>query len=409
MPAWYPVTRLIVALVLMTLGGSAMYASVLVLGPAALEFGVGRGAASLPYALYMVGFGVGGVVMGRVSDRIGILLPALAGSLFLPAGLLAAADAQSIVTFCLAMSGLCGLLGAAFTFAPLVSDISHWFHGRRGLAVGVVISGNYLAGAVWPTILQHYFDLQGWRETFQALAMLNLACMLPLALCLYPRPLLDEVEHDTAGAPRYAARPLGLSRTQLQCLVCAAGVGCCIAMAMPQVHIVPYALDKGFAAQRGAEMLALMLGFGIVSRVISGWLSDRIGGLRTLLLGSTLQALVLVWFMFADSLVMLYAAAVAFGLAQGGIVPSYAIIVRTFFPAGQAGWRIGVALLSTLCGMAVGSYMAGALYDLTGSYTASYVNAIAFNLLNMAIAAGLLRQALRLMTPPPVMSVPQPA
>jgi MFS family permease len=180
-------------------------------------------------------------------------------------------------------------------------------------------------------------------------------------------------------------------------------------MAMPQVHIVPYALDKGFAAQRGAEMLALMLGFGIVSRVISGWLSDRIGGLRTLLLGSTLQALVLVWFMFADSLVMLYAAAVAFGLAQGGIVPSYAIIVRTFFPAGQAGWRIGVALLSTLCGMAVGSYMAGALYDLTGSYTASYVNAIAFNLLNMAIAAGLLRQAIRLMTPPPVMSVPQPA
>lgn len=409
MPAWYPVTRLLVALVLMMLGGSAMYASVLVLEPAALEFGVGRGAASLPYALYMVGFGVGGVVMGRLSDRTGILLPALAGSLFLPAGLLAAADAQSIVTFCLAMSGLCGFLGASFTFAPLVSDISHWFHGRRGLAVGVVISGNYLAGAVWPTILQHYFDLQGWRETFQALAMFNLACMLPLALCLYPRPVLDEVEHDTAGAPRYPARPLGLSRAQLQCLVCAAGVGCCVAMAMPQVHIVPYALDKGFAAQRGAEMLALMLGFGVISRIVSGWLSDRIGGLRTLLLGSTLQALVLVWFMFADSLAMLYAAAIAFGLAQGGIVPSYAIIVRTFFPAGQAGWRIGVALLSTLCGMAVGSYMAGALYDLTGSYTASYVNAIAFNLLNMAIAVGLLRKAMRLMTPSPAMGVPLPA
>jgi predicted MFS family arabinose efflux permease len=261
---------------------------------------------------------------------------------------------------------------------------------------------------VWPPILQHYFDLQGWRETFQAIALFNLACMFPLALLLYPRPVLDDTEHDSAGTLRYPLRPLGFTRTQLQCLVCAAGVGCCVAMAMPQVHIVPYALDKGFAAQRGAEMLALMLACGVVSRVISGWLSDRIGGLRTLLLGSTLQALVLVWFMLADSLLMLYAAAAAFGLSQGGIVPSYAIIVRTFFPAGQAGWRIGVALLSTLCGMAVGSYMAGALYDLTGSYTASYINAIAFNLMHMAIAAGLLRKAMRLAAPLPL-GVPQPA
>lgn len=408
MPPWYPVTRLIAALVLMMLGGSAMYSAVLVLGPAAAEFGVGRGAASLPYALYMIGFGVGGVVMGRLADRTGILLPALAGSLFLPAGLLAAADADSIVTFCLALSGLCGFLGASFTFAPLVSDISHWFQGRRGLAVGVVISGNYLAGAVWPPILQHYFDLQGWRETFRAIAMMNLACMFPLALILYPRPAFDDAEHDSSGALRYSTRPLGFSRAQLQCLVCAAGVGCCVAMSMPQVHIVPYALDKGFAAQRGAEMLALMLAFGIVSRIVSGWLSDRIGGLRTLLIGSTLQALVLIWFMFAESLAMLYAASVAFGLSQGGVVPSYAIIVRTYFPAGEAGWRIGIALLSTLAGMAVGSYMAGALYDLTGSYTASYINAIAFNLLNMSIAVMLLRKAMRLIPAPP-MAIPQRA
>ena len=153
-----------------------------------------------------------------------------------------------------------------------------------------------------------------------------------------------------------------------------------------------YAIDRGFAAQRGAEMLALMLGAGIVSRIASGWLSDRIGGLRTLLLGSVLQGLVLAWFMFADSLAMLYAASLAFGLAQGGIVPSYAIIVRTFFPAGQAGWRIGTTLLFTIGGMALGAWMAGALYDLTGSYTASYVNAIVFNVLNAAVAVTLLRR-----------------
>ncbi len=400
MPAWYPVTRLVVALLLMTLGGSAMYASVLVLEPAAAEFGTGRGAASLPYALFMVGFGLGGVVMGRLADRTGIVVPAVIGSLALPTGLWAAAHAGSIGPFCLAVGGLCGFLGASFTFAPMISDVSHWFHGRRGLAVGIVISGSYFAGALWPPILQHLFDSQGWRETLMDIALVDLALMLPLALMLVPRPVLDDAEHDASGAPRYAARPLGFSRAQLQCLVCAAGVGCCVAMAMPQVHIVPYALDKGIAAQRGAEMLALMLGCGIISRVASGWLSDRIGGLRTLLLGSTLQALVLVWFMLADALPMLYAASVAFGLSQGGIVPSYAIIVRTFFPAGQAGWRIGTALLFTTGGMALGGWMAGALYDLTGSYTASYVNAIGFNLLNMAIAAALLRRALGIVTAP---------
>jgi MFS family permease len=393
MPAWYPLVRLVVALALMTLGGSAMYAAVLVLEPAAVEFGTGRGAASMPYALFMLGFGTGGVAMGRIADRTGILVPALIGSVALPAGLFLAASASTMTTFCLALGGLCGFLGASVTFAPMVSDVSHWFTGRRGLAVGIVISGSYVAGAVWPPILQHFFDAQGWRQTFSDLALFVALCMLPLTLWLAPRPVLDDARDDASGAPRFAVRPLGFSPMQLQCLVCAAGVGCCAAMAMPQVHIVPYALDKGIAAQRGAEMLALMLGAGIVSRVASGWLSDRVGGLRTLLLGSGLQALVLVWLAFADTLLMLYAASVAFGLSQGGIVPSYAIIVRTFFPARDAGWRIGVALLFTICGMALGAWMAGALYDLTGSYTASYANAIGFNILNMAIAVRLLRRA----------------
>jgi len=401
--AWYPVARLIVALLLMTLGGSAMYASVLVLEPAAAEFGTGRGAASLPYGLFMLGFGAGGVVMGRLADRTGILVPAMIGSVALPAGLWLAAQAETLLGFGLALGGLCGFLGASFTFAPMVSDVSHWFVGRRGLAVGIVISGSYLAGALWPPVLQHFIDSVGWRRTFEDFAVFTLACMLPLVLALLPRPVLDDAEHDARGVPRYAARPLGFSRRQLQCALCAAGVGCCVAMAMPQVHIVPYAMDRGFAAQRGAEMLALMLGAGIVSRVASGWLSDRIGGLRTLLLGSALQGLVLVWLMFADTLAMLYAASVAFGLSQGGIVPSYAMIVRTFFPAGQAGWRIGITLLFTIGGMAVGAWMAGALYDLTGSYTASYLNAIAFNALNFAIAAALLRRT-RVPLPAPALA-----
>jgi MFS family permease len=403
MHAWYPVARLVVAVVLMTLGGAAMYASVLVLEPAAVEFGTGRGVASLPYALFMLGFGAGGVMMGRLADRAGILAPAVIGSVAMPAGLWLAAQAQSLPEFLLALGVLCGLLGASFTFAPMVSDVSHWFHGRRGLAVGIAISGSYVAGAVWPPVLQHFIDAVGWRRTFEDLAVFCLAVMLPLVLALLPRPSLDDSGHDASGAPRFPARPLGFSRARLQCLICAAGVGCCVAMAMPQVHVVPYVMDRGFDAQRGAEMLALMLGAGIVSRVVSGWLSDRVGGLRTLVLGSVLQALVLVWFMFADTLAMLYAASLAFGLSQGGIVPSYAIIIRTFFPAGQAGWRIGSALMFTIGGMALGAWMAGALHDLTGSYTASYVNAIAFNLLNLGIAVKMLRRA-RVPLPAPALA-----
>lgn len=407
----YPVVRLAASLLLMTIGGSAMYAAVIVLAPAAEEFQIGRGAASLPYALFMIGFGTGGVVMGRLADRFGIIVPAIIGSLSLPAGLYAASLAASLVQFGLAIGVLCGFFGAAFTFAPLVADTSHWFSARRGLAVGIAISGSYVAGALWPPILQYLFDTDGWRSAYAWLAVFTLCTMLPLALVLYRRPALESAHMGDGVVRPLQHRSLGIAPNLLQCLICVAGVGCCVAMAMPQVHIVPYVLDQGHPAARGAEMLALMLGFGIVSRVGSGWLSDRIGGLRTLVVGSVLQALVLVAFLAADSLPALYACSIAFGLVQGGIVPSYAIIVRTFFPASQAGWRIGTAFLFTITGMALGGWMAGAIYDATGSYTWSYLNAVGFNLMNLAIALGLLRRYLRLRdmgAPTPTLAQPPP-
>jgi len=388
----YRLLRLIAALLFMTVGGSAMYGVIVTLKPVGLEFGVSRGLASLPYMWFMVGFGTGGVVFGWVADRLGIAVPAVLASLALPAGLMAASQAESLAQFCLAVGVLSGFLGASVTFAPLVSDISHWFFRRRGLAVGIVISGSYLAGALWPPVLQYFIDLNGWRATFFGFGVFALCAMLPLSAVLYRRPPVSP-EPLPSGAGAEPRRPLGFTSAQLQCLICIAGVGCCSAMAMPQVHIVAYATDMGHAAARAAEMLALMLGFGIVSRLASGWISDRIGGLNTLLLGSFLQACVLAAFLVGDSLIALYAISIAFGLAQGGIVPSYAIIVRTFFPNREAGWRIGMALLFTILGMALGGWMAGALHDLTGSYTLSFVNAIAFNLMNMAIAAKLLQRA----------------
>lgn len=388
----YRYLRLIAALLLMTVGGSAMYSLIVALKPIGNEFDVSRGIASVPYMLFMIGFGAGGVALGRVADRFGIVWPAVLASFALPAGFVAAAFATTFWQLCLAMGVLAGLFGASATFSPVVSDISQWFFRRRGLAVGIVISGNYVAGAVWPPILQHFIGTVGWRDTFIGFGIFTFSVMLPLSAFLYRKA---PVQHDpiTSGGSDDPHRPLGFRAAKLQRLLCVAGIGCCVAMAMPQVHIVAYATDLGFAAARGAEMLSLMLGFGIVSRLTSGWISDRIGGLNTLLLGSFFQFAVLGGFLFGDGLTALYMLSIAFGLSQGGIVPSYAIIIRAYFPSREAGWRIGTVFLFTVMGMALGGWMAGALYDLTGSYTVSFLNAIAFNILNMAIAGTLLMRA----------------
>ena len=388
----YPLIRLATVLALMTLGCSAMYAGVMVLEPLALELDTGRGNSSLIYGTFMIGFALGGVFMGRLADRMGIMIPALIGSLALPAGFYLAAHASSILEICLAFSLLCGFLGSSFSMAPLIADISHWFSRRRGLAVGIAFSGSYVAGAIWPPILQRMFDAQGWRESFVDLALLTLILMALLSLLLYPRSPINE-QLPTASSANSNLTNSAISAGTLQSLIYLAGFGCCVAMAMPQVHIVPYVMDLGHPAIRGAEMLGLMLGFGVISRIGSGWLSDRIGGLATLVLGSALQLAVLIAFLTGNSLVFLYGISIAFGLSQGGIIPSYTIILRAFFPPKQAGWRISTSFLFTVAGMAFGGWIAGLLYDLTGSYTVSFLNAIGFNILNLWVAASLLKKS----------------
>lgn len=381
------------ALVLMTMGASGMYTTVVALKPVAAEFGTSRAAASLPYMLFALGFGLGGMVMGRLSDRLGVMRPVMMGGLMLGAGFWLAARADSIWLYSLAFGIPIGLLGTATTFAPLVADISLWFERRRGLAVGIVISGSYVAGVIWPPVVQAMIDSMGWRDAFEVLGLIVVVVTLPLALVMRPRP---PAESDAGGGdPRRAidARPLGMAPSTLQCLLCGAGIACCVAMAAPQVHIVALADDLGFAREDGARMLSLMLAGGIVSRLLSGWISDRIGGLRTLLLGSSLQGSALALFLPMDGLAGLYAASLVFGLVQGGIVPSYAMIIRRYFRARDAGWRIGVTLMFTLAGMALGGWMAGAAFDLTGSYDAAFVNAIVFNLINLAIVLTLVARA----------------
>jgi MFS family permease len=387
----YAWTRLAVTLALMTIGSGAMYVVAVVLPAVQAEFGVARADASLPYTLMMVGFGLGGVAMGKLADRFGVMWVMLIGAFGLGAGFIAAGLSGSLMGFALAHGLLLGALGSSTTFAPLVADTSLWFVRRRGIAGAICASGNYLGGAIWPPIVQHFVETDGWRATYIGLGVFSAVTMAALALLMKPRP--------PVGVPASAARqsgvvpstrPFGLSMGHAQALLCIAGVACCVAMAMPQVHIVAYCSDLGFGAARGAQMLSLMLAAGIVSRLVSGLICDRIGGLRTLLLGSVLQGLALLLFLPFDGLASLYVISALFGLFQGGIVPSYAIIVREHFPPEEAGARVGTVIMATLFGMALGGWMSGKVFDLTGSYHAAFLNGIGWNLLNLTIALFLL-------------------
>ncbi|MFL9924194.1 MFS transporter [Herbaspirillum lusitanum] len=373
----------------MVLGASGMYVVAVVLPAVQAEFGVARGMASIPYTLTMIGLGIGGVGMGRLADRFGVTLPLLIGGACMGAGFVLAAMAPNIWVFMLSHGILIGLLGSSSTFSPLIADTSLWFVKRRGIAVAVCASGNYLGGAIWPPIVQHYVDSVGWRQTYIGLGLGCGILMCLLALLMRPRPPAAVARAGSAAAGG-GARPFGLSSKQAQIVLCIAGVCCCVAMSMPQVHIVAYCGDLGYGPARGAQMLSLMLACGVVSRLVSGAICDRIGGLRTLLLGSTLQCISLLLFLPFDGLASLYVISAMFGLFQGGIVPSYAIIVREYFPASEAGERVGSVIMCTMLGMALGGWMSGKIFDLTGSYHAAFANGIAWNLVNFAIAFALL-------------------
>jgi MFS family permease len=385
--------RLLVTLALSTIGGVGMWSVVVSLPAVQAEFGVARAAASLPYTLTMIAFGLAGIVMGRLSDRYGVMLPVMLGTLLLALGFVAAGAAPSLVCFTLAQGALIGA-GSSATFAPLLAHTSLWFVRRRGLAVAIFASGNYLAGTVWPPIVEHFIRTAGWRPTYAGIGIFCAATMGPLGLLLRKKPPASDGTGNFITARRQSPESLGLSPNALQTLLVVAGIACCVAMSMPQVHLVAYCSDLGYGPARGAQMLSLMLACGIVSRIVFGSICDRIGGLRTLLLGSILQGTALVLFLPFDGLVSLYLISALFGLFQGGIVPSYAIIVREFFDRAEAGARVALVITATLFGMALGGWMSGAIFDLTGSYRAAFMNGIAWNIVNVSIATWLLRRSI---------------
>jgi MFS family permease len=382
--------RLGVALALSTIGGVGMWSIMVALPTMQADFGVTRADASLPFTMVMIGFAGGGILMGRLADRFGIAVPLSIGTLALSAGYLGTGWSSSLWQVALA-HGLIGI-GCSTSFGPLMADISHWFVRRRGIAVAIAAAGNYLAGTVWPPIVQHFISTNGWRATHIGIGLFCFVTMLPLVLGLRRR---IESHHRDAAAAAAALRQTDMpfSPMMLQVLLCIAGVACCVAMAMPQVHIVAYCGDLGYGVARGAEMLSLMLGFGIISRIASGFIADRIGGVRTLLLGSVLQGLALFLYLWFDGLFSLYVISALFGLFQGGIVPSYALIVREYFSPREAGTRLGLVLMATLLGMALGGWLSGLVFDLTGSYQAAFLNGLGWNLVNVSIMTWLLQRS----------------
>jgi MFS family permease len=384
--AW---VRLALALLIGSIGSVGMWSVVVVLPVVQGEFGATRGAVSLAFTLTVIGFGLGGVATGRITDRFGIV-PAMALSIgFLGTAYVLAGFSTTLWQF-IAVQFLIGL-GTSATFAPLMAEASHWFERYRGLAVTIVAAGNYVGGTIWPPLINWGVQLLGWRSTHITIGVFCTATMTIVLLLLRARMGGEQVrDHDNAPPPRV---DLGLSTNSLTALLSIASISCCVAMAMPQVHIVAYCGDLGYGVARGAEMLSLMMAFGVVSRVGSGFLADKIGGIRTLLIGSVAQGVALLFYLFFDGLTSLYIISAMFGLFQGGIVPSYAIIVRESMPASEAATRVGIVILASVFGMSLGGYVSGVIFDTTGSYAAAFLNGLAWNALNVTIMVALLIRA----------------
>ena len=374
--SWFRVFLLFILAVIGTVG---MWSVVVFIPEIENEFKVDRGTSSLLYAATMIGFGFGTVIIGKIFDKHGIKKPIVIASI----SLIISYYLYSISIYfwnLLFLQAFMGFAAAAF-FGPAMADITNFFNNRRGLALSIVASANYVAGASWPLVISFALNFVDWRTTHFWISIFCLVSMLPILGFLKN---YKNIQNEEANIMSSKDEPsIKLSNNQLQIILMFAGVCCCVAMSMPQVHMVALCVDNGFGLQVGTEILAVMLYSGMISRIVFGFLSDKIGPLPTILLGSFLQMVSLVFFLPFNSQLSLYMVSLMFGLSQGGIVPAYAIIIRKYLPLQQAGVRVGLVLGATIVGMALGGWISGEIFDLTQSYYLAFVNGILWNLLNI--------------------------
>ena len=374
--------RLLVALLIALVANVGIWSVVVVLPSIEAEFNSSRGVAALPYTLTLLGFAIGNYFIGFLVDRFGVTKSLIFASLLISANFLFCALSEGL--FSIILSHFFLGLGTAAGFGPLIADTSHWFAKKRGIAVAIIASGNYLSGVIWSPVIANILTSGGWREIYLILSLVISVVVIPLSFYLSEKPTEIRPTPKEIKNNRQTTK-IDISGRQLQFFLGLAGVGCCIAMAMPQVHIVAYCVGLGFGPAIGAEMLSLMLACGVISRITFGVCADRLGGFYTLILSSTLQMLSLFLFLPFNGMVSLYVVSAIFGLSQGGIVPSYTIVVREFLPAHEAGQRIGIVLMLTIFGMAIGGWMSGWIFDQSGSYQIAFLNGILWNVFNLTI------------------------
>ena len=382
--SWF---RLVITLIIAVFANTGMWAIITIMPALENEFNTARSATSLPFTLNMLGFAVGNLVIGRLIDRLGVTIAVICAACISALGFYSVSLAQDFHLLT-AMHFILGF-GTAAGFGPLLSDISHWFMRHRGIAVALIASGNYLAGGLWPLFLSDMMAEHGWRDAYQTLSVLTLAIIIPLA-CLLTRKVPEQAHalaNQLAAANSSAIR---ISPAVLVGLLGVAGVACCVAMSMPQVHIVSYCVGLGYGPATGVQMLSTMLFGGVVSRIVFGFIADRLGGIQTVLLGACLQCLALVMYIPFDGKASLYIVSLIFGLSQGGIVPSYAVVIREYLPPHYAGTSVGFVMMMTILGMALGGWMSGWVYDVTGSYQMAFINGIIWNGLNLVIMGWIL-------------------
>jgi len=377
--------RLIIIFTMSVIGTAGMWSVVIIMPSIQNEFSLDRAASTYPYVATMFGYGIGNIIIGRLLDKIGIRKPIIFALTLLVASYLLSVLATNVFWLSIIQFFL-GFSAAAF-FGPMMADISKYFYTRKGLAVSLVASGQHLCGAIWPFLIKDYLVEGEWKNAHFFIAFVCSTCIPILVF------FLSDKKVKSINIPKNFEKQdnvntsvkLSISNKQIQILLMFAGVFCCVAMSVPQVHIVPLCIDFGYGLAVGTEILSFMLFAAVTSRILFGFLSDRIGPIQTLILGSSLQAISLSMFLPFNSQLSLYIIAVFFGLSQGGIVPIYAVIISKFLPANEVAERVGFLIFATIIGMSLGGWISGEIFDYTNSYKLAFLNGIFWNIINVSI------------------------
>ncbi len=373
-----------VVLVILAVSFGAPWVTIVALKLIAADTGGLRSVPALASALAWLGFGTGGIVMGAIAERVGVRWTVLFGAVMICVGLALSTGGEKWQLY-LGQGLFMGFLGIGGMNAPFYIYISRWFDRRRGSALALISSGGYMAGAIWPPIFERAIAYAGWRQTMLAYGIFAAAVIIPLAAIFLRQPPEAPLPSGALGAASTPNTVLGWPPNLVFVLVAMAVIFCCIPMAMPQAHLPALCTDLGILASHGAAMLSVLLGAAFISRQVWGWVSDRIGGLKTVLIGSVFQFLAMTAFMLTQDEVGLFTVAAGFGLGFAGIIPAYILAIRELFPASEAYWRIPGFLLCSGTGMALGGWLAGLLYDHFGFYAPAFAAGVAANAVNLAI------------------------